>query len=163
MSFFVSHKRGGFSIAEVIVAVSIIALLASVVIVNVQDGRKKARDAQRVSDLQQLQLAIRAYRDANSSDYPASLSGELVARGSGMGALTVSYLTKALTDPLTGTSGYGYYYDTSYTCNGSHVVLIARTMERTGSGNFASKCGSGPYEATAGITPTASSYILILK
>jgi prepilin-type N-terminal cleavage/methylation domain-containing protein len=162
MSFLFSRKRG-FSLAEITIAVAIVALLSSVVIANLQESRKKSRDVQRISDMQQIQLGLRAYRDANSSDYPASASGELITGTSGVGALIASFFPKTVVDPLNGTAGYGYYYDSAYNCGGSHVVLIASAMERTSASNFVSKCGSGTYETAGGMTPTASSYILILK
>ena len=68
MSIFVSKQRG-FKLVEIMFVVAIIAILATVVIANVQEGRKKARDAQRISDIAQLQVAFRLYKDANIPNY----------------------------------------------------------------------------------------------
>lgn len=64
-----TNVKRGFTLAEMIVVIAIIALLAVVVIFNVQEGKKKARDAQRLSDLQQIQLALRIYKDTHGR-YP---------------------------------------------------------------------------------------------
>ncbi len=69
MIFYTPSYRG-FSLAQLVVVIAIIALLSSVVLANLSEQKKKSRDAQRISDLQQLQLALRLYKDANG-EYPA--------------------------------------------------------------------------------------------
>jgi prepilin-type N-terminal cleavage/methylation domain-containing protein len=157
-------KKSGFTLVEILVAIAIVSILASVIFANLGEARKKAHDTQRANDLGQIQVALRVYRDAYSSDYPTAISGEEIVSTSGVGQMIAPYITNTITDPLNGTAGYGYYYDSAYTCNGtSHVVVIAQAMERTNAGNFLTTCGAGPYEATTGITPTTNSYIVILK
>lgn len=161
MRFYASRTRG-FTLIELSVAVAIIAVLASVAMFSYQDAKKKARDTQRLNDIKQLQLSLRMYRDANSSDYPAG--GGLVTSGAGVGLLLVSYLTSAVTDPMNGTAGYGYYYNSSYTCTQvNQVVLVVSTMEASSAGNFATACGGSYEDIAPGVTPTANSYIVILK
>lgn len=163
MSFLFSRKRG-FSLAEITIAVAIVALISSVVIANLQESRKKSRDVQRVSDMQQIQLGLRAYRDAESaSDYPAYASGDLIGDGAGIDTVFLAYVTGTIKDPLNSGSNR-YYYDSAYTCNGtSRVILVAQTMERTGAGNYASVCGATTSSLGNGVTPTTNSYVVILK
>jgi len=59
----------GFTLIELLVVISIISLLSSVVLTSVQSARVKARDAQRITTLVQLERAIELYRSNNSS-YP---------------------------------------------------------------------------------------------
>ena len=59
----------GFTLIELLVVISIIGLLASVVLTNVNSARGKARDARRVADLQQIITALQLYYHDNRS-YP---------------------------------------------------------------------------------------------
>jgi len=64
-----SKKNQGFSLVELLGVVSIIGILAAVVLFNVQAGKEKARDTQRLTELQQLEIALRVYKDVNG-EYP---------------------------------------------------------------------------------------------
>lgn len=158
MRFFVSSKRG-LSLVEVLVVVGIVAILTTVILGAVQEGRKKARDAQRVTDIGQIRVSLRLYRDANSVSNPTS-AGEALTSTSSIGALIASNHPTFPMDP----AGTSYYYDSSYTCNGvSRAVLIALAMERTNAGNYVSKCGNNFTAIITGVIPTAKSYVEILQ
>jgi prepilin-type N-terminal cleavage/methylation domain-containing protein len=75
------HKNEGFSLIEILVALSIIAILLGVVVASVSDAKAKARDSQRKIDLKQIQLALEKYANYNGT-YKVSGSG---ARGLGDG------------------------------------------------------------------------------
>jgi len=62
----VSRLRRGFSLIELMVVISIIGLLASIVLVAVGMAKERARDAARLQELHQLDLAIQLY----ISDHP---------------------------------------------------------------------------------------------
>jgi len=59
----------GFTLVELLVVISIIALLASIVFASLNSARGKARDARRVADFRQLQTALEFYYDSNNA-YP---------------------------------------------------------------------------------------------
>lgn len=63
--------RRGFTLIELLVVIAIIALLSSVVLSSLNTARAKARDAERLSDLHQLEIALAAYYADNGS-YPVS-------------------------------------------------------------------------------------------
>lgn len=63
-------KSKGFTIMELLVAIAIIGLLASVVLVSVNESRGNARDAKRISDLHDLRIAIEMYANENNGQYP---------------------------------------------------------------------------------------------
>jgi prepilin-type N-terminal cleavage/methylation domain-containing protein len=66
------HKQG-FTLIELLVVIAIIGILSSVVLASLNTARQKARDARRISDVGQLQLALELYFDSNSG-YPSALS-----------------------------------------------------------------------------------------
>lgn len=67
-SSFKSRERG-FTLVELLVAVGIIGVLASVSIVSVNSVRAKGRDAKRISEVKQFQTALEAFYASNGS-YP---------------------------------------------------------------------------------------------
>lgn len=54
---------GGFTIIELLIAIVLIGMLASVVLVNMNVSRIKSRNTQRMSDLTQIQFALEQYYD----------------------------------------------------------------------------------------------------
>ena len=65
-----SYKKG-FTLIELLVVIAIIGILSSIVLASLNSARKKGRDARRVADIKQIQLALELYYDANSN-YPTS-------------------------------------------------------------------------------------------
>lgn len=53
----------GFTLIELLVVISIIGLMSSVVLAAMSDARTKARDAQRIRDVQEIQKAVELYYD----------------------------------------------------------------------------------------------------
>jgi len=72
----------GFTLIELLVVIAIIGILSSVVLASLNSAREKSRDARRVSDIKQIQLALELYFDSNG-EYPdtiADLSTEFLAQ-----------------------------------------------------------------------------------
>jgi len=63
-------STSGFTLIELLVVIAIIGVLASVVLASLNTARRKARDARRIADLHQIQLALNLYYDANNA-YPS--------------------------------------------------------------------------------------------
>lgn len=102
-----SPIKSGFTLIEVLVVVAIIGVLASLVVANVLGVRQRGRDAQRKSDLRQIQAALELYR-ADQGAYPASLPATCNSAFTGGGN---TYLSKTPCDPLSTTStSYRYTY-----------------------------------------------------
>ncbi len=98
-----SFKNRGFTLIELLVVIAIIGLLASVVLASLEAAREKARDARRLSDAKQVELALELYYHENGY-YPSAVSGNPLPT-----ALAPSYMPSIPVDPVnTGSMTYGY-------------------------------------------------------
>jgi prepilin-type N-terminal cleavage/methylation domain-containing protein len=69
-----TNKRG-FTLIELLVVIAIIGLLATIVLVSLNNARNKANNAKIKSDLSQMMLAVEMfYSDAVPAAYPVALS-----------------------------------------------------------------------------------------
>jgi prepilin-type N-terminal cleavage/methylation domain-containing protein len=62
--------RTGFTLIEVLVAVSIISILAAIIYPNLNEARDEARNKAFQVELKETQLAIELYKAQNDGDYP---------------------------------------------------------------------------------------------
>ena len=68
------RKRSGFTLIELLVVIAIIGILSAVVLASLNTARQKARDAKRIADVKQVQLALELYFDDSGNAYPATLA-----------------------------------------------------------------------------------------
>ncbi|PIR69854.1 MAG: hypothetical protein COU47_00235 [Candidatus Niyogibacteria bacterium CG10_big_fil_rev_8_21_14_0_10_46_36] len=139
--------KRGFTLVELLVVIAIIGILASVVLASVASARARGRDARRLSDMKQIQIALELYYGDNAA-YPGNTDNDCGGwdagfnggQGSGDAFVTPLETAGAIVDtpgdPV-GTSncgGYAYfrYNAGSYGCDagrGAYFVLGVRDME----------------------------------
>ncbi|MEW6071885.1 MAG: type II secretion system protein GspG [Planctomycetota bacterium] len=138
---------GGFSLIELVVVISILAILAGVLVPRVTNHMKSARDSRRLADIKAIRNAVEQYYMDNTT-YPAantngayggwdvSLDGNFISVLQDKG-----YLPEVPADPINdATYHYRYYVypAASYGCVGStsFYVLGIKAFENA---SFATK------------------------
>ena len=161
-----SNASAGFTFVELLVVVAIISILSTIIIASVSDSRARARDGQRVAELAQIELALEQYRQFNDT-FPDSATfdaGVTIGEGGALDSLIAPFLSSVPDDPLSGTSGYEYYYDSDYRCDGEdgHIALFAIKVERSSTANLVEECGSGSASGDIG-ADEAEVYVVVLQ
>lgn len=135
--------KKAFTLVEILVVVTIIALLASLAAVSYSQFVKQARDAKRKTDIEQIRAAIELYRNFDDNSlYPATAT---IVFGTGdiksADGLT-TYLSKIPNDPLSST-GYTLYYTS---LSGDTDYLLCAHLEYGGTAVIGTNCGGTPPE-----------------
>ena len=143
-----SYKRG-FTLIELLVVIAIIGILSSIVLASLNSARQKGRDARRIADIKQLQLALELSYDA-SSKYPTAIDATSL--------VTPGYISTIPTDP---SSGLGYAYEAIgilTACSSYHLGTKLETAGHTALGSDAdynavasSQCTGGTWAGSADI------------
>lgn len=145
------QKNRGFTLVEMMVVITIIALLTGVVLTAVFNARKESRDMSRITDLQQLKLGLKLYKEAHGQ-YPDHPEGVPLGVGESIDTELAPFVAKVKADPSSGGVGseYNYWYYSDFTCgSGQRVVLTAQTVENEKYANTATACGGSPEVAHA--------------
>lgn len=136
-------KTKGFTLIELLVVIAIIGILSSVVLASLNTARAKARDAKRLSDMHQMQVALELYYNSFGG-YPDSdgagcggwdSSGTPAGAPSFITPLVSNNFLSNLSDSTINDScgNYAYYrYTANYGCTNTFYVLGVRDMESSG-------------------------------
>ncbi|MDE2188749.1 MAG: type II secretion system protein [Patescibacteria group bacterium] len=131
-------RKDGFTLVEMLVVIAIIAILTGIIMANLMGSKAKSRDAKRVSDLAQIQLAIEQYFD-RCNQYPTTISGTLTSiyqgcpKDSNNVQITLgNFISQIPNDP----TGGNYDYVTNNSVNSSQYptptdYLLHATFETT--------------------------------
>ena len=120
----------GFTLIELLVVIAIIGILASIVLVSLQTARQKSRDARRIADIKNIQLALEEYYNdflVYPRDIYAGSSGSPVSSG-----LAPAYMSSVPTDPNGTNCGWT---GTAYATNSGHYCYTALNTSSGFSGN----------------------------
>ncbi|MDB5255105.1 MAG: gspG [Candidatus Nomurabacteria bacterium] len=69
---FQKKQNKGFTLIELLVVIAIIGILASVILASLNTARAKARDAQRIQDINSIRTALELYANDNGGAYPSN-------------------------------------------------------------------------------------------
>lgn len=111
----------GFTLIEILVSISILAILFGVVLTSLSTLQRNSRDAQRVTDLRKIQAALAQYY-ADQGFYPTSINfGGTYSLTNNTGNPNVpspvkTYLNRVPADPYSTTNQY-WYVSLPNSCN----------------------------------------------
>lgn len=118
-------KTNGFTLVELLISISIIAILSVVLSVSFSSAQKSGRDQRRIADLKAIQNAAEQYFLLNGG-YPISAGIAWTGPGSQM------ILAKFPTDPKSGVGTTTPYRRTTFNING---YCICGQVENYKNGN----------------------------
>lgn len=164
------HKRG-FTLVEMLVVITIVAIVASIVLVSVNSAREKSRDVRRKADLKQIRLALEAYRSVNgrypqagSCAYGINCYVYSSAGSSWIPALTSgNYMPKVPVDPINNANGpwavgnYTYAYG-NVTSDGQAFDLTAQLENTSDPDRCQVKCYDWYFDNREWCTACGGSY-----
>jgi type II secretion system protein G len=138
----------GFTLAEIMVVVCIIALLSAIAIPSLLRARITANEAAAQATLRTISAAIETYAAANNGAYPTTAQGEAVLLSP---TANPPYLNKAY-DTLT---VYGYIYAYTFGTGTTYLVTARPAAGGTTGSRAFSICTGGVLKESAVGTYTA--------
>jgi general secretion pathway protein G len=128
--------KRGFTLVEILVVVSIIAILMGLLLVAYQGTRASARDGKRKADLEQIRMALQMYH-TDCGNYPSEGGTYGLPFGSALTstclASSVTYMSTLPTDPNLSNS---YRYRRV----NEHSYCLCAKLETGGSSPCATAC-----------------------
>lgn len=125
-------RQAGFTLIEILVAMTIVAVLMSISLVSYQGARKSSRDGRRKADLEQIRSALEIYRSDNKT-YPLNPS-----------MLESDYMTEIPEDPVSDYS-YEYHFVSENSYNLCSYLEVNSGLSVVASGDCGGDCGSSCY------------------
>ncbi len=136
-------KNSGFTLLEVLVSATIIAVLTSIGLVSFSSVNKRSRDVKRKSDLEQVRSALEMYRSDNTTapgEYPSAGAGSFTnATSLDSSLVTNSYMPVIPADP---DDDYGYYYRAFGSLGSYTAYCVCAHLETIPAGTYQNTCTS---------------------
>lgn len=125
----------GFTLIELLIVIAIIAGLATIFVSTYPSSTRKARDAERMSDIKQYQVSLEAYANNNAGLYPSSADPSL------QNVCSTNLNTPACPDDPLGTSLYQYVM---YGSGTAYVIWATLELpDRDGNTQYFISCSNG--------------------
>ncbi len=148
----IKNSVKGFTLIELLIVIAIIGVLATLLMVNFIGVRQRARDAQRKSDIRQIQAALEIYRSDNGQ-YPTSGTNYPAGCGVSLSSGTTVYMQTIPCDPngnvASNYNGGAYYYfggGSTYTlCACLENTADSQGVNNDGTCNGAASCSTKYY------------------
>lgn len=165
MKIFKRRFEKGFTIIELLVVVAIIGILAGVVIIALDSSKVKAHDAQRTTELKELQQALEAFYSQNAGYPQCNTPGGWCGSDNGEFQTALQPLVDAelipeiVSDPLN-YEGYIYEYYTQAgtsidTCGGTDVNQFKYVIR------FATEARELTWPEAEGFTTEGNAYCFV--
>ncbi|OGG06346.1 hypothetical protein A2872_01305 [Candidatus Gottesmanbacteria bacterium RIFCSPHIGHO2_01_FULL_42_12] len=146
-------NKKGFTLIELMLVMSVIAILATIILFGLGKAQAAARDVQRQQIVNSVQLALeRYYTDQSPNSYPGNgwanlfannrlgpyIQGALTDPGCGQACTNCDLKTTAAPTPCTAAVTYSYTTNVSGKCVGSGYQV---GLLKEGGGNTVYFCG----------------------
>jgi len=115
-------KQPGFTIVELLIVIVVIGILAAITIVAYNGIQGRARDAQRVSEMNRLKTSLDIYFTLNGQ-YPTCGSTLCTTTGGWGDIATLPVTPPVRNDPSNSATQWGYYYAQGFKKTGSSTYV----------------------------------------
>lgn len=129
----VPSKKSGFTMIELLVAATILAVLSVVGVVSYTNINKRSRDSKRLSDLEQMRSALEMFR-ADQGYYPAINTAAFATAanlntGNSSTGLVSTYMPAIPTDPKDGPGQIYQYRATNLSAPNYYGYCLCAKLE----------------------------------
>jgi len=123
-----NKTKSGFTIVELLIVIVVIGILAAITAVAYNGVQSRARDAQRLSDMNRLQKSVELYY-AENGFYPLCVTNTSCTSTGWSTANDIALLTNPPLgrDPLNANGAYGYYYARNYKKSGPNTFTLTNS------------------------------------
>jgi general secretion pathway protein G len=137
-------KSKGFTLIELLVVISILGILAALLISNMAGARERARDAERKSDLTEIQKALEMYKhDQAKPAYPADTDWETMAAALQGDEGGTVYMRTVPVDPINDGENFVYSYERDDADPLDYTLKACLENASDSQGEADSDCSSG--------------------